>query len=205
MLRHLSVGIFGLVLVFVLVQTLVGGKYDPPYWGFLWLLLAVVPAVYLALTEKFRLRGGFFFAYALLLVITILGQGLTLRTQGMGATDYLKTSFLWLVVAQGLLFAIGRRGRPQASVKRPAPLDQEVIKTIQEDLIPEDLTEDALKLLAQQPGLLPEERKSLSLIQSRNAALRQQIIKNLIEPTAAGRERAKINEALLTLLQELEE
>jgi hypothetical protein len=204
MVRNVSLGILGLVLLFLVLQIAVG-KYTPqPIWGILWVVLAIVPVLGAVLLGKQYFTTGYFLFYAVLLLLTMLGQGVIYRLQGTGALSYIKLSFAWVLPAQVLLWVFGRGvGEKKPTRARPAPLDPTVIQTILEDLLPQDLTEDALQLLAQQPGLLPDERKTLRLIQARNAALQQQIIKNLIEPAVAGRERAQINDALLSLLDQM--
>ncbi|MTB50348.1 hypothetical protein [Lewinella sp. W8] len=204
MARNISLGILGLLLIFLLLQ-LIGSKYNPqPFWGVAWIVLAIAPVFLSVLLERRYFSARYLLFYALLLLVTMIAQGPLYQLQGLDALPYLKMSFAWVLPAQGLLWFAGRDlGRKRPATARPAPLDPEVVRTIHEELLPQDLTEEALKLLAAEDGLFPDERKTLKLIQARNSALQQKIIKNLIEPSEAGRERAKINDALLTLIEHM--
>jgi uncharacterized membrane protein len=52
MVRNVSLGILGLVLLFLVLQIAVG-KYTPqPIWGILWVVLAIVPVLGAVLLGK---------------------------------------------------------------------------------------------------------------------------------------------------------
>jgi hypothetical protein len=97
-MKRLTTTILIIVLLLVVLQTI--NKSDAPYIPVLWVLLNIVPVLYLIMAKAAKHNLVYILSYALLALATVLSAGYVLTSFQMESDQYLLTSFAWLVFAQ---------------------------------------------------------------------------------------------------------
>jgi hypothetical protein len=97
-MKRLTTTILIIVLLLVVLQTI--NKSGARYIPILWVLLNIVPVIYLIMAKAAKHNLVYILGYALLALATVLSAEYILTSFQMGSDQYLLTSFAWLIFAQ---------------------------------------------------------------------------------------------------------